>query len=56
MSKYQKQIADYQKQSRKLLTLLTVLTAVVALNAIVVTTGVADGYYKEIHHWISSSL
>jgi hypothetical protein len=56
MSKYEKQIADYQKQSRNLLLILTVSTAVVALNAIVVTTGMADGYYTEIHHWLTTRL
>jgi len=56
MSKYEKQIADYQKQSRKLLLILTVSTAIVALNAIAVTTGIADSYYTEIYHWLTTRL
>ncbi|MDH5612070.1 MAG: hypothetical protein OEY66_06400 [Gammaproteobacteria bacterium] len=56
MSKYKKQIADYQKQSRKLYLALTVLTAIVALNAIAVTTGLADSYYAEVHHWLTARL
>lgn len=56
MSKHEKQIADYQKQSRNMFLTFTALTAVIALNAIAVTSGIADGYYAEVHSWITSSL
>jgi hypothetical protein len=52
MSKHKKQIADYQKQSRNMFLILNVSVAIIALNAVVVITGVADSYYN----WIISTL
>ena len=56
MRKHEKQIADHQTQNRNMFLTYTVLTTVVVLNAVAVMTGVADGYYTEIHNWISPSL
>lgn len=56
MSKYEKQIADYQTQNRNMFLVFTALMTVVVLNAAAVMTGAADGYYAEVHNWISTSL
>ena len=56
MSKYEKQLSDYQKHSKNMFLTLTTLTAVIVLNAIIVTTGVADSYYSEVYNWLTISL
>jgi len=39
-----------------MVSVLAASAAIVMLNIIAVTTGVADGYYAEISNWISTSL
>lgn len=56
MSKHEKQIIAYQKQSRNMFLTLNISMAVVAMNAVVVTSGIADRYYASAFKWISNIL
>lgn len=52
MSKYEKQMSYYHKHNKNMLLVLGVTTAVIALNAYIVTSGLADSYYS----WVSAAL
>ena len=56
MSKHKQHIVKYQKQSRNMFLILTISTAIIALNAIVVTSGLADSYYAGAYSWITTNL
>ena len=51
----QNKIQRYKRQQYTMIAVLAISTAIVMLNIIAVTTGVADGYYAEISNWISTS-
>ncbi|MFC1588642.1 hypothetical protein ACFL3P_00050 [Pseudomonadota bacterium] len=49
-------MTTYRKQQKTMITILLASAAVVTLNIIAVTTGVAESHYAELHSWISANL
>ena len=49
-------MTQYRKQQYTMISVLTASAAVVLLNIIAVTTGVADSYYAEVSNWIATAL
>ena len=43
-------------QDKFMISALIISTLVVTLNVVAVTSGAADGFYADVHNWITSTL
>ncbi|MDH5765064.1 MAG: hypothetical protein OEZ38_03525 [Gammaproteobacteria bacterium] len=49
-------MTDYHRQQNTMKTVLIIAAAVITLNIVAITTGVAKNQYSELHSWISANL